>query len=1320
MAKVKPLVTDPALKKLLEAMQDPAGTREYDPEKQVEGYKKRIEASGMDAEDVTDPRNRIEKALNLREDQNPLFDFLEIINRPQQALFGGIKAAQEGGDVLKGAKAGLSGNEYTRFKEILHNMGMKDTEKLGIDDVAGFAGDVFFDPMNWAMVPATGGKSLIAKTLKQRDEIGSALKNAEKLYKSATRANKSADALKTYKNAVDTLSKEFKVASELYENAQKIRAVSPLRMGMRGIKESGKTAFRGLDTAVDGVLQRFDLSKHKEFLKSGKITQVDYDHMVEAGDHLKTTGLYRDIKKQIVGTFDGLKAMPTKLLARTKGIQIQKQKAIKTADILITEWNDEILKISKEVGMEPEVFTRMLNDVIEYQGLNYQTSIGEMIYNPDISQRVGFNREHVEAFDQFLKRVLPEDFFTDGQWDTLVAPLDPTTLKPAQRAMFYSQITDDGIEVFYPDDKLMTSLKSRFDNIKKNEINPKDTKFRAFTPEEKAQNDQLVKVRKKLKEKLSGDEKFKLKGKTKKEVGEIDAKIKAKEKQIRKIKSNKKGVKKIKEQINELKERRHKVIRKGRKTPDVVDQSDDIRKQIDIIEEQRAALKQSTQIEGYSFRQFETELNKRMKHPNFYTVAEREKFEQLAGLQRNSDGTIVEIAYEKLNAQQKKFREASDKTQILMSRILESIDELGSDLRGVLDPVKGAGVGYMPHMISAERRHLRKDFAASIKSWVDTKALKGNTRVMNQRNWKASRLEANKLYKHSIRNMVSQDIIPKSQAKFWLDKENIKLFEDDLLKSFFDYAKVTTEAVGSTATSMAALDEVLALSATQSDILRPIGKGERIPFGAREVKKAALVEKLENMSRYVADKDAVKALIKRVKDLDGDVFAIDRNLFDLIGRMDASEMASPLMRVVTKMNNAFKRNKLLSPGFQLRNFVGNFQRSWMAGMNTGDITNYWLRANKILRQGDELFKKKVLAGSDWVNKLSSKEKEILQTYEEFMSLGFSELGRTLHDLPEHLWTRPKKDLGALDRFAKFNGDVNWATDKRFRMGMYMYVKEHPEVLQKYGVTQPAEVVRYALFDYYDLSYLEKKYLRNIIPFYTFTKKNLAYQFRNAFENPERFNKLASAFDNLYTEAAGDLKDADIYKRQNFWVPFPKKDKDGNYHVIKSSLPTGKLGEFVEQPLKSAVSMTAPWVRAPFEIAMNKQAFSDMPIQEFKGQKGYTIPEVDRRVEYAASQLGFDVPVKTFITSPISGIKKALDPSDTSPQPLTMGLAGSVTSLSNAEQTRKRVAYNRLDEIRQLMSYYKQEGVDIVSLAEAEQRGNNATQQAINRLKDLLK
>ena len=50
----------------------------YDPNKQLEGYQKRLEASGIDPQEATDSRNWLEKALNLTPDQNIFFDILKF------------------------------------------------------------------------------------------------------------------------------------------------------------------------------------------------------------------------------------------------------------------------------------------------------------------------------------------------------------------------------------------------------------------------------------------------------------------------------------------------------------------------------------------------------------------------------------------------------------------------------------------------------------------------------------------------------------------------------------------------------------------------------------------------------------------------------------------------------------------------------------------------------------------------------------------------------------------------------------------------------------------------------------------------------------------------------------------------------------------------------------------------------------------------------------------------------------------------------------------------------------------------------------------
>ena len=136
--------------------------------KKINNYSARLAAAGIDPDKATDKRNFIEKALNLKQDQNFIFDISEILNRPQQALFGGIKSLQEGDTFLEGAKEGITGNRETRFKEILKEFDpetFKDTEgKLDLVDILGFAGDVALDPMNLPIVPVNGGAKLASAT----------------------------------------------------------------------------------------------------------------------------------------------------------------------------------------------------------------------------------------------------------------------------------------------------------------------------------------------------------------------------------------------------------------------------------------------------------------------------------------------------------------------------------------------------------------------------------------------------------------------------------------------------------------------------------------------------------------------------------------------------------------------------------------------------------------------------------------------------------------------------------------------------------------------------------------------------------------------------------------------------------------------------------------------------------------------------------------------------------------------------------------------------------------------------------------------------
>lgn len=127
----------------------------------------RLNAVGVNTKPIVDKRNWFEKWANLPQDQNAFFDIFELLNRGQQAIFGGIINAQEGEDVWQGVTEGFSGEERNNSGgKILRNMfegGRDEGDWTDWTHWVGSAIDIVFDPADLGLALATGGGSLAVK-----------------------------------------------------------------------------------------------------------------------------------------------------------------------------------------------------------------------------------------------------------------------------------------------------------------------------------------------------------------------------------------------------------------------------------------------------------------------------------------------------------------------------------------------------------------------------------------------------------------------------------------------------------------------------------------------------------------------------------------------------------------------------------------------------------------------------------------------------------------------------------------------------------------------------------------------------------------------------------------------------------------------------------------------------------------------------------------------------------------------------------------------------------------------------------------------------
>ena len=337
------------------------------------------------------------------------------------------------------------------------------------------------------------------------------------------------------------------------------------------------------------------------------------------------------------------------------------------------------------------------------------------------------------------------------------------------------------------------------------------------------------------------------------------------------------------------------------------------------------------------------------------------------------------------------------------------------------------------------------------------------------------------------------------------------------------------------------------------------------------------------------------------KDLKGLVFepevaqAIDKYMVGM-----KPEEIKIALRVFDKVQNLWKAQVLLSPAYHVRNMAGNYWNNFLAGVID---PNVYVEAKKLTSGSSD---KKVFT-TPWGQKLTG-----VELLEEAKKLGVLNQGVFAKDI-EAAIDITRGNFNPLDQnFIAFKANryIGEAVENNARMAHFI-----DRVNKGDSFADASMSVKKYLFDYGDLSDFERGILKRVLPFYTWTRKNIPLQLAEMIKQPKKY----AVIDKFIRAIEGNVEEPDEqylsdYIREN--VPIRvNKTEDGvtHYFLLGQWLPATQALDFLDQPFENIKAMVTPFVKIPIETVSNKSLF-------FKDTLGKA-SEIERYEEEVGSFLG---------------------------------------------------------------------------------------------------
>jgi hypothetical protein len=327
-------------------------------------------------------------------------------------------------------------------------------------------------------------------------------------------------------------------------------------------------------------------------------------------------------------------------------------------------------------------------------------------------------------------------------------------------------------------------------------------------------------------------------------------------------------------------------------------------------------------------------------------------------------------------------------------------------------------------------------------------------------------------------------------------------------------------------------------------------------------------------------------------------------IYDIVNQASATQikmLQKDWVNVFDKYQTIWKMwNSVVTPGFHIQNTLSNAYQSFLGAGASAMNPKRLKKAAQIIKGADP--KQTItINGEKFTHqqlKYMAEQEGLLNTFfgNEFEIYGGEASKLTKGKI------NPKIDPTSLNDFIgyKIGGKIGAGIEETQRMNLWLNYLEKGQTPK-----EAVESVNKFMFDYADLTEFEKTYMKRIIPFYTFMRKNIPMELEQIIEQPQKYQQTAYAI-NEFQHMSGDnyipLEDRDEW-RQDF-IQFPNQ-KDGINAGININLPYQQLERLAPNKL---LGQTSPAIKTPIEALTGKYLYTGLdvesPLDYLAGQNAY--------------------------------------------------------------------------------------------------------------------